>query len=550
MKETFVTFSRLGTTKAASASFENLIKNIIAKIGQSSVITDVSFDIQINRLSIQVNEKQKKASVVPQVKTKVENGSTTIIVEPLTPSDSMELLHCFEQVKQYIEYIHDHYPNAQIHYMDVLNNRLDITFNEKIDFTNALIKKNKSSAAEQLSDDFDLFSFTDIEQEGSNESKEVPEKEEKEQPEESKEEKSEDSTDTLEKLNSLSVEEQTKEMVEKPSKDESKNDQAEDKGEERADDPQESPALSVSSPNKLMIVDGNNILMRSYFATAYGIDEEELPKDHEGRFINAIYVFLQSLERYLKDYKPTHLAICWDNNNPFLENFRKKLYSRYKETRNEKPQPLIEQLETIIEWLGQMNIAQFMDEKGLYEADDIIGTLVEKWRSSDSGTIYIVSNDHDLYQLLDTNINQILRKGQQEILYSINDFQKEYGIRPSQWIDVKAILGDKSDNIPGVSGVGEKHVYDMIKKYGSVENIYNQLDELRENPTYKRYVTKFESQKKEAELSKYLATIVKQARVDALQNLDIQDLTITNIDQHKKEEIYKRVGLYMKQKFS
>jgi 5'-3' exonuclease len=550
MKETFVTFSRLGTTKAASASFENLIKNIIAKIGQSSVITDVSFDIQINRLSIQVNEKQKKASVVPQVKTKVENGSTTIIAEPLTPSDSMELLHCFEQVKQYIEYIHDHYPNAQIHYMDVLNNRLDITFNEKIDFTNALIKKNKSSAAEQLSDDFDLFSFTDIEQEGSNESKEVPEKEEKEQPEESKEEKSEDSTDTLEKLYSLSVEEQTKEMVEKPSKDESKNDQAEDKGEERDDDSQESPALSVSSPNKLMIVDGNNILMRSYFATAYGIDEEELPKDHEGRFINAIYVFLQSLERCLKDYKPTHLAICWDNNNPFLENFRKKLYSRYKETRNEKPQPLIEQLETIIEWLGQMNIAQFMDEKGLYEADDIIGTLVEKWRSSDSGTIYIVSNDHDLYQLLDTNINQILRKGQQEILYSINDFQKEYGIRPSQWIDVKAILGDKSDNIPGVSGVGEKHVYDMIKKYGSVENIYNQLDELREHPTYKRYVTKFESQKKEAELSKYLATIVKQARVDALQNLDIQDLTITNIDQHKKEEIYKHVGLYMKQKSS
>lgn len=141
--------------------------------------------------------------------------------------------------------------------------------------------------------------------------------------------------------------------------------------------------------------------------------------------------------------------------------------------------------------------------------------------------------------LLDVNCYQIIKKGDKEIIYTLEDFQNDYRITPSQWIDVQAILGDKSDNIPGVSGVGEKYVYDMIREFGSVENIYNNLDKLKENNLYKRYVTVFELQKKEAALSKYLATIVTHAKVDPFQNLNIKDLEI-NMDEQGKEKVYKK----------
>lgn len=560
MKEAFVVFSRLGTPKMASVSLDNLIKNIELKIGQG-LITDVSFDIQINKLLMQANENNsKKTTIVPKVETKKENWNTTITISPLTPSNSMELQHCFEQVKQYIDFIYFNYPNATIHYMDVLNNRFDITFDEEIDFTNVTLKKSKSVSKQTESssteDEFDLFSL--IDNEISSEKEEVPEK--KGEPIEQVEETSELDDDSSEQLEEMKqseepeinpeneqIEQPTEEkQTEEPMKEEPSLEEKSNVEEEKSKQQESSVTLEDNS-NRLMIIDGNNVLLRSYYATSYGKAEEDLAKDHEGKFINAIYVFLQSLERYQRQYNITDLAICWDNNNPFLDSFRKKLFPDYKLGRAEKPSSLMQQLETMPEWLEKMNVAQFMDKKGLYEADDLIGTLIHKWRKHDSGAIYIVSNDKDLYQLLDTNIYQIVKKGANEILYSLEYFQKEYGVTPSQWIDVKAIIGDKSDNIPGVSGVGEKYVYDLINEFGSIESIYNNLDKLKEINTYRRYVTKFESQRKEADLSKYLATIVTQAKVDSIETLDIRDLKI-NINEEAKEQIYERVGLHTKQK--
>lgn len=554
MKETFIVFSRLGTAKGASVSLYNLIKNIAAKIEQS-VITEVSFDIQINKLLVQANEKVKKASIVPRVETNLENGNTTITASPLTPSNSEDLQQCLERVQQYIEFINLNYPTATIHYMDVINNSLDITFDEEIDFTTFTYRETKqtgtsnSQTSSTSENEDDLFSLineeapVDEKNEVLNDEEEDRTQQVEQQPSDNVENQSDNSTEPLEEKTDESldefVEQPTEEPVEEPS-------EVKELNEEKLSQ-EESSATLDKTQNKLMILDGNNVLARGYYATAFGREEEDLSKDHEGKFINANYVFLQSLERYIREYNPTHLAICWDNSNPFLENFRKKLYSEYKGTRDEKPYPLTEQLETMPELIKQINVAQFMDNKGLYEADDLVGTLIQTWRENDSGAIYIVSNDKDLYQLLDTDIYQVIKKGDKEILYSVEDFQSEYGIKPSQWIDVKAILGDKSDNIPGVSGVGEKYVYDMLKDFGSIENIYSNLDKLKENSSYRRYVTKFESQKKEADLSKYLATIVTKAKVDSIDTINLQDLQI-NMDEQGKEQVYERIGLSTKQK--
>ncbi|WP_121616832.1 5'-3' exonuclease [Virgibacillus halodenitrificans] len=558
MEETFVLFSKLGSSKGASVSLYNLIRNIKDKI-EHNVITEVSFDIQINKLLVQANEKESnKVSVVPKVETKLESGNTTITVSPLTPSNSDELQQCLEQVKQYIEFIYSNYPNATIYYMDVLNNSLDMTFDEEIDFTNFRFRNLKTKHSELSTNDsasstdesegnlFSLFDETVSTDKQLEEPKEEATNEKKEQ-QATKEEKNAESFDlfSVEKTgnNSGQIDKKANEL--ELILEDTVTEGISDKKEERKTKEKTRTTLE-ETPNKLMILDGNNVLLRGYYATAHGREEEELAKDHEGNFVNANQVFLQSLERYLKEYIPTNLAICFDNNNPFLENFRAKLYPDYKGTRDEKPNSLLEQLETMPEWLKQMNVAVFMDETGLYEADDLIGTLVKEWRKDNPGPIYIVSNDKDLYQLLDTNIYQVIKKGDKEILYSLEDFQSDFGIKPSQWIDAKAILGDKSDNIPGVSGVGEKYVYDMIREFGSVENIYKNLDILKENSSYRRYITKFGTQKKEADLSKYLATIVTHAKVESIENLTIQDLEI-NMDELGKEKIYERVGLSIKQ---
>jgi 5'-3' exonuclease len=570
MKEAFVVFSRLGTSKSASVSLYNLIRNIVDKIGQN-IITEASFDIQINKLLVRADDKKKNTEiVVPKVETKLENGHTTITVSPLTPSNTFELQQCLEQVKQYVDFIHSNYPSATIHYMDVINNSLDITFDEEIDFTNFKFRKsNQISHNEPTSTnegDIDLFNILD-EVASEEQKQEVPNEENTKEIEEQQETEviNEESSVQTEESVDLSIVEEQPQVTEEPNEQEQPEEIREEitaEGESVEENlvinespnekeenlsQKETSAYLEETSNKLMIIDGNNILQRSYYATAFGREEEDLAKDDEGKFINANLVFLQSLERYLRDYSPTHLAVCWDNNNPFLENFRKKLYEDYKGTRDEKPISLMEQLDTMPELLKQMNIAQFMDEKGLYEADDLIGTLVQKWRENNSGDIYIVSNDKDLHQLLDENIYQVIKKGDKEIIFSLEDFQNEYKITPSQWVDIKAVIGDKSDNIPGVSGVGEKYVYDMINEFGSIENLYNNLDKLKENSSYKRYVTKFESQKKEADLSKYLATIVTQAKVDSLQSLNTKDLEI-NMDEQGKEQVYEKIGLSVRQK--
>lgn len=296
--------------------------------------------------------------------------------------------------------------------------------------------------------------------------------------------------------------------------------------------------LHSNSDNSLLLVDGNNLLLRGYFATAYNVEESSLKCNVIGQYVNAIELFVQQLGRYMETYPTTHIVVCFDNNNPFLDNFRKKLYPQYKGTREEKPVSLIQQLDLIIEVLDTMKVPYLMDPKGTYEADDLIGSLVVKWKAQHNGPVYMISNDKDLFQLLDRNVAQILKKDK-DVVYSLNDFEKEFNISTEQWIDVKAILGDKSDNIPGISGVGDKYVYEMLQEYKTLEGIYENLASLEENPKYKRYVPKFKEQRKNGFTSKFLATIIRKVDIPVIEKFtfdnalssNIQSLTVNNLYQ-------------------
>ncbi|MDR7072302.1 5'-3' exonuclease [Fictibacillus barbaricus] len=285
----------------------------------------------------------------------------------------------------------------------------------------------------------------------------------------------------------------------------------------------------------LLLIDGFNLLSRCYFATAYGKEMHDLPRNSKGQFTNAIRVTIQKLLMLVREHEPTHITVAWDVKRD--ETLRREKYADYKGTRNELPEPLIQQFETLVELFDTIGISQLTIPR--YEADDIIGTLVNRWRKEKDGECIIYSNDRDLLQLLCEKTSQLISIKRDEIKYTLSHFQEEYGITPLQWIDVKALLGDKSDNIPGVAGVGDKAALPLIQQYGAIEFIYENFETL--DPKYKRYLKKLEAGRDMAILSKDLCTIFtdvpdliehdleickyeldKQAVREALQALEIQ----------------------------
>lgn len=251
----------------------------------------------------------------------------------------------------------------------------------------------------------------------------------------------------------------------------------------------------------LLLIDGFNLLSRCYFATAYGKEMHDLPRNSKGQFTNAIRVTIQKLLMLVRDHEPSHIVVAWDVKRD--ETLRREKFADYKGTRNELPEPLIQQFETLVQLFDNIGITQLSIPR--YEADDIIGTLAYRWRNERDGECIIYSNDRDLLQLLCEKTSQLITVKRDELKYTLNHFQEEYGITPAQWIDVKALLGDKSDNIPGVAGVGDKAALPLIQQYGAVESIYENFETL--DPRYKRYLKKLEAGREMAVLSKDLCTI-------------------------------------------
>ncbi|UOF92467.1 flap endonuclease [Fodinisporobacter ferrooxydans] len=270
----------------------------------------------------------------------------------------------------------------------------------------------------------------------------------------------------------------------------------------------------------LLLIDGFNLLSRCYFATSYGRDVSQLPRNNSGLYINALTVMFRKIFSLLHTYAPSHMAVCWDVKRN--ETKRKELFDLYKGTRTDLPEPLIEQFLTSQKLLDAIGIFHLSIDT--YEADDIIGAIASRWSTETNEKCFIYSNDRDLLQLLDDNVSQIIAgSGRNDIVFTVNHFQEKYGILPPQWIDVKALLGDKSDNIPGVAGVGEKAAIPLIKAHKNIHGIYNNIENL--DKQFLRYKKKLIDGKEMAFLSRQLAEIITE--IPQISELDFHALELS-----------------------
>ncbi|MDQ0206161.1 5'-3' exonuclease [Alkalicoccobacillus murimartini] len=258
----------------------------------------------------------------------------------------------------------------------------------------------------------------------------------------------------------------------------------------------------MNQERSLLLIDGFNLLSRGYFATAYGKDEADLPKTEDGLYTNGLRVFWQKLFQLVTKHQITHLAIAWDVKRE--ESIRRLEFPDYKATRGELPEPLIQQYQTCLTLIEELGIKELTTPP--YEADDAIGAIAGIWEQEESGPCYIYSNDKDLLQLLSPQTSQIIASKKGEETYTLEHFRSEYGIEPSQWPDVKALLGDKSDNIPGCAGIGPKTGLPLIQHYGTIEGIYENIDALE--PEFTRCLKKLHAGKEATHVSKQLATII------------------------------------------
>lgn len=246
---------------------------------------------------------------------------------------------------------------------------------------------------------------------------------------------------------------------------------------------------------KLVLIDGNSLLNRAFYATPMFTTKDGQPT-------NGVFGFIKLLLKIISDKRPTHVAVAFDVHAP---TFRHNLYDEYKAGRKPMPTELSSQFPIVKELLKLMNIC--VCEMSGHEADDIIGTLAKRF----SLPTYIYTGDRDSYQLVDESTNVCFtRKGVSDILeLSEENFVNEVGLKPAQIIDLKALMGDKSDNIPGVAGIGEKTAYTLLANYGSLDGIYAHIEEIK-GATQKKLL----ENKETAYFSYQLATIELDAPVE------------------------------------
>lgn len=261
---------------------------------------------------------------------------------------------------------------------------------------------------------------------------------------------------------------------------------------------------------KLIIIDSNSVIHRAFHA---------LPSlsTKEGEVVNAVYGFLLVFFKAIKEFKPDYIAACFDFPAP---TFRHKKFKEYKAKRKPAPKELYNQIPKIKEVLEAFNVSIF--EKKGFEADDIIGTIGKKFPQKQvfpEVQIIILSGDLDTLQLVDKHTRVcLLRKGvKNTVLYDEKLVKERYsGLKPRQLVDFRALRGDPSDNIPGVTGIGEKTAINLLKEFGTLDNIYDQLEKKTESSKDLRLKIKelLIQQKEQAFFSKDLATIEKNVPIN------------------------------------
>ena len=256
---------------------------------------------------------------------------------------------------------------------------------------------------------------------------------------------------------------------------------------------------------RLLILDSNSLLNRAFFAIP------ELTTS-EGIHTNAIYGFMNMLLKMKADLNPDYIVAAFDKKAP---TFRHKEYADYKAGRKKMAPELAEQFPLVKELLDLMSITKYEIEG--FEADDIIGSLA-KYAEKNNIEVYIVTGDRDALQLASENINVLItKKGVSEVAkYDYKTFVEEFSVTPTQFIDVKGLMGDKSDNIPGVPGVGEKTAYKLIQEYGSIEEVLNNIDSI----SGKKLKENLENFREQAIFSKKLATIMTEVPIE----FDLDDI--------------------------
>lgn len=249
---------------------------------------------------------------------------------------------------------------------------------------------------------------------------------------------------------------------------------------------------------KILVIDGNSIINRAF----YGV---RALSTKDGRPTNAIYGMISIISRQLSVLKPDYAAVAFDLKHP---TFRHEMYPEYKAGRNPTPEDLLAQFADAKECLSLMGL-HILELPG-YEADDIQGTVAKMAHLDDETEGYILSGDRDLLQLIDDKVTVLLATNNDTKLMHREEFREEYGIEPEAFVDMKALMGDSSDNIPGVAGIGKKTAASLIQEFGSLDEVYSHLD----SPSITKGVrTKLESGREVAYISKKLATITTEAPI-------------------------------------
>ena len=275
---------------------------------------------------------------------------------------------------------------------------------------------------------------------------------------------------------------------------------------------------------KLILIDGNSLLFRAYFAMRPMVTSK-------GMHTQGVFAFVNMLNKIIADYEPSHIAVAFDMKGG---TFRHDVYKEYKAGRLKTPPELLSQIPMMHEVLEALNIAVI--EIPQYEADDIIGTIAARAEADGLDTL-VISGDKDELQLVGPNVNVLINKrGMSEFdLYDVDAMKERYGLTPKQFIDLKGLMGDSSDNIPGVPGIGEKKGIALLEQYGSLENLIDHADEVKG-----KMGENLRDNIEVARMSKWLATINTESPIE----FKWEDL------EYKAPDMEKLLAVYTELEFS
>ncbi|GAB4075006.1 DNA polymerase I [Barrientosiimonas marina] len=275
--------------------------------------------------------------------------------------------------------------------------------------------------------------------------------------------------------------------------------------------------------NKLVLIDGNSVIYRAFFALP-------LLNNNKGVYTNAVYGFTNMLLKIIEDEQPTHMLIAFDAGKT---TFRHDTYNAYKGGRQKTPPELSEQIPLLKELLDAFQIAYY--QLDLYEADDIIGTL-SKLGEREEWNVSVISGDKDLLQLVSDKVTvKLTKKGISDIeVYTPASMQEKMAIAPEQIIDLKALMGDNSDNIPGVPGIGEKTATKLLTQFQTVDNVYEHLDEV----SGKKVNENLRNYQDQAFMSKQLVIIDRDSPIE----VSLADVTYTGYPQTEVSAMFKDLG--------